>query len=1177
MGRVTKQSIAIVASAIMIFASVAIAQNASTGKLSGIVSDSTGATIPSADVRLTNQATGLVRDVKTADSGLYEFPLLPPGRYRIEVSHTGFKTAVLEGITVNVTESESLPIHLIIGATSESVTVTTQPELMQTETSTMGQVVTGQQITELPLVTRDFLQILGLSAGVNMDVTNAAALGRGEESAQSSFSAQVGLVTGGGIEAHGARQEDNDFEINGIQVNDQYGGGNFQGINLAAGLPIPNPDTLAEFKVQTTQYDAEYGRNAGAQVNIVTKGGTNAFHGSLWEYFRNEDMNANDYFRNLAGEGRGLLRQNQFGGTVGGHIVPDKLYFFGSYQGTKQTNGITGGCSTANISPLLTDSNRTAAGLGALFGGQSGAYAPTRVAADGSNINPVALQILNIKNPDGTYLVPTPQTTITVNGQPQGFSAYSSPCTYSEQQLMANMDYVQSPKSVFAARFFWMNSLEKVTFSASTVPGFGADAPQKFRNASLSNTYSFNSRLINEAIFGVNDTISHATDSPNPASWASLGLISPLAQGANGFGLGIASTVIWSAIAQDFEQFDLNFVDTLSYTRGNHALRFGGGLTRENLDPGGPVLAPQAIFPSWPDFLLGLPGCAPGTFPATCNPVVPGNTTGIPLGNELVSLEFSSAGSRQYRSWNNYAFVQDDWKITNNFTLNLGLRYEHLGDMADALGRNAGFDPTLANPSCPSTCFDGFYVASNYPSNSLPTGVVRDGQFSDRNKNRYVYDPRVGFAFEENSRMVLRGGYGIYASLPNAAQLFDTGNNEPWSDTSILGGPANSAQSLQKPFPALVPPSQMPVWVPYTSSSNLSLQIIGLDFRPTMSQVYSLNQQLSISPNILLEIGYVGARAEHLFQSQGPNAAGYATPQAPIRGATTNTLENIQQRVPVQGFVPTGFEIFGSGGASWYNGLDVTLSQRETHNLQYQIAYTWAKTLDTNAPTIGSEVFGNPYQYFRSYGVVAYDRRQRVIINYAYNLPTLKSKMLASDFINGWKLTGVSTFQTGLPLNLSVTNGNVYSGFTSSTNSDYAEINCPVSQLKTKGSKAQKISDYINLSCIQPFPVVDPSGTTGYGNAPVSPIFGPAQVDFDMALVKETGFLGDRANMEFRLEAFNAFNHTQLANPGTSGSAAPPPGATEQQAAAALGPGFGPITRVSVSPRVVQLALKFRF
>ena len=194
--------------------------------------------------------------------------------------------------------------------------------------------------------------------------------------------------------------------------------------------------------------------------------------------------------------------------------------------GTKQVNGITSGCSATNIEPLLTNT-RTDATLGAMFANQSGAFGGIAVAPDGSNINPIALEILNVKNPDGSYLIPTPQTTIMVNGQPEGFSAYSTPCTYSELQLMANLDYVQSPKSVCAARFFWMDSLQEVTFSASNVPGFGDHAPQKFRNGSFSNTYSFNSKLINEAIFGVNDTTSHSSDIPNPTTWNSLGIPAP--------------------------------------------------------------------------------------------------------------------------------------------------------------------------------------------------------------------------------------------------------------------------------------------------------------------------------------------------------------------------------------------------------------------------------------------------------------------------------------------------------------------------------------------------------------------------------------------------------------------------------------------------------------------------
>ena len=301
MAKLLRHSISIVACAIMIFASFAIAQNATTGKLSGTVTDPTGATIPNANVKLANQATGTVREVKTTDTGLYEFPLLPPGSYRIEVSHSGFKTSVLNNIVVNVTESEALPIRLEIGATNESVTVTGQPELLQTESAAMGQVVSEQQVSELPLVTRNFIQILGFSAGVDMPVTNAADLGRG-----SGGNVNTRVEMSAEKIVHGARADDNNFEMNGVPVNDDFGSGDAASYAISGGLPIPNPDALAEFKVQTTQYDASYGHNSGGQINIVTKSGSNQFHGDLYEFFRNEDMNANDYFRNLAGKPRGL-------------------------------------------------------------------------------------------------------------------------------------------------------------------------------------------------------------------------------------------------------------------------------------------------------------------------------------------------------------------------------------------------------------------------------------------------------------------------------------------------------------------------------------------------------------------------------------------------------------------------------------------------------------------------------------------------------------------------------------------------------------------------------------------------------------------------------------------------------------------------------------------------------
>ena len=434
----------------------------------------------------------------------------------------------------------------------------------------------------------------------------------------------------------------------------------------------------------------------------------------------------------------------------------------------------------------------------------------------------------------------------------------------------------------------------------------------------------------------------------------------------------------------------------------------------------------------------------------------------------------------------------------------------------------------------------------------------------------------MGFAYQEISKLVLRGGYGLFNSKPNPAILFNSSTGQPWSLVNVDFGPSNGAQGLANPFQTLPDPSAFPMFTPYTANTVLSFTAIERNFRPAFTQVFSLGQQYSVTRNLLFELGYVGARSVHLGQGDSPNVANFATPSAPIRGITTNTVANVQQRVPVEGFGATAMSYLGSEGASWYHGLQATFTQRAVHHLQYQVAYTWAKTTDTAAPDPGNDTMdGDPHSRFRRYGAIIYDRRQRVTVNYSYDLPTMNSKTLASYFINGWGLTGDTTLQAGTPVELLVTNGNVYSGETN----DFANVSCPASGFKTSGTKAQKVADYINLSCITPFPVVDPSGATGYGNGPVSPFTGPGQYNFDMALAKHTAvhFPNESANVEFRVEAFNLFNHTQFNNPLSSGSAAPPAGATQAQAAKALGGSFGPIVGTSVSPRVLQLALKYVF
>src|SRR6185503_13633820 len=315
----------------LFFSLSAFAQTAGTGAVTGTVTDQRGATVAGVEVTVTNESTGEKRNAVSQDNGDYAVSQLLPGAYRIEFFKSGFKTSIKSGLRINVTETSRLDIQLEVGQMTETVNVTTETEVLQTESPALGRVANEVVVRNLPLVTRNYTQIVTLSPGIAAGVTNATQLGRGN-----------GGESGGGFRSNGAFGGDNNFQMNGVQINDLQASGSFSG-----GIAIPSPDAIQEFKVQTGLYDASYGRNAGSNVNVVTKSGGNNFHGSAFEFFRNDVLNANDFFRNRAGQPRGILKQNLFGGTVGAPIKKDKLLFFFSYQGTRQINGVGGG-STAN-------------------------------------------------------------------------------------------------------------------------------------------------------------------------------------------------------------------------------------------------------------------------------------------------------------------------------------------------------------------------------------------------------------------------------------------------------------------------------------------------------------------------------------------------------------------------------------------------------------------------------------------------------------------------------------------------------------------------------------------------------------------------------------------------------------------------------------------------------------
>src|SRR5579862_3318026 len=374
----------------IVFAATLAAQSAGTRALTGTVVDPTGAVAPGVNVILISRETNQTRTAITGGDGVYKFSLLPPGNYSVRFSAAGFKTSEVASVTVNVTETPVLDRTLEVGAQTEQVTVEATAELLQTASSTLGTTVGSQTVTALPLSSRNYTQILALSAGTNSGANNATAFGKGTQD----------------MSVNGNDPGQNSFEMDGVNINNFANAGSANDSSLYTGIGVPSPDSIQEFKVQTSTYDASYGRNPGANVNVVTKSGTNQFHGTAFEFLRDTIFNANDFFYNrnnpASATTKQILNQNQFGGAFGGPVKKDKFFIFGSYQGTRQKNGFSSqGLTTAFMAPVPAG-DRTSAAFKAALGAANcpanhpgdfnyGTFGGPNVACDGSNISPVML------------------------------------------------------------------------------------------------------------------------------------------------------------------------------------------------------------------------------------------------------------------------------------------------------------------------------------------------------------------------------------------------------------------------------------------------------------------------------------------------------------------------------------------------------------------------------------------------------------------------------------------------------------------------------------------------------------------------------------------------------------------------------------------------------------------
>jgi hypothetical protein len=1135
------------------------AQTAATGALGGTVTDPSGAVVPGATIQVTSQTSGEARTAQSGARGGYLVPLLPPGNYSVTVSKRGFETSTYSAVQVEVTETATLNVRMQIGPVEQRVSVSSGASQLQTVSSALGRITDQRMIENLPLVSRNYTQILGLSPGVSGDINDASALGRGTTSQ---------AAAQGGYSVSGAATTDNNTQMNGAGVNDLMGTGFMSG-----GVPVPNPDAIQEFKVQTAMYDAAYGRNAGANVDVVTKSGTNVLHGDAWEFLRNSALNANDFFLNASGQPRGVLDQNQFGLTLGGPIERNKLFFFASYQGTGEKDGLTTGClATGNLPVGLTNttSSRTPAALLSEFAGyrtfSGGVIGPE------SMISPQAISLLNARLSNGAFMIPAPQNPAT------GATILSSPCTYRDDQYLGDVDWYPSAKTHVGLDFFWFNSrqVEEYPSNPFGLPvfdagGFPQSVPTDARVASLTITHVITDNFLNQMIFGfhrlpsaMNQEYPNVTyamagctastpgvltltslcataptfDNPYPA----IGIL-PSPEGGfdiGGWGEGLR-------LAQNFYEFS----DSMSYIHGAHDLHFGGGITRSQMNQDGFHFLGALIYPTFADFLLG---------------------------NVLEAADVPGLTDRAYRATNADGYIQDNYRIMARLTLNLGLRYEFQGAIGDALGRQSTMDLADVNPNPPpSGTTDGYVVASNF-SGTLPAGVVRSSNISALNNvGDNDWEPRLGFAWQlpHSQRLVLRGGYGVF---------YTRTTGEPY--VQLLSAPPFGLfrqfvyTPLATPATALPPAPNFPQFLPYSPTTALSPIIFSPEYQPARSQDYALTLQAEFAKNWLLEVGYQGVEANHLSLGKLFDQALNVTAANPVRGLTDNTAANLTQRLPYLGFAPNGALEIESSGSSSYNAFETSLSKRFIHGLQFLVSYTWAVALEndpgyTIGARLGGQLIGNQDDPNANYGFDPFIRPQRLIISYLYNLPGPANGAWKRRLLGGWQVAGVTTFQSGDWLTFTDTDAN--NAFLGPGATDFPDLapGCTHANLLSSGSINSRLNHYFNTSCFTAPPVITTDGATAFGDSGTSIVRGPAQQNFDLALIKNVPLADKTRSLQLRAEFFNAFNTPSFSDPDTDvGTAEVNASGTSMLAFSNT---FGRITSTSVNPRIIQLAIKLFF
>ncbi len=1163
------------------------AQGGATGAITGTVQDPSGAVVANADVSITNQETNVLeRSVKTGPDGTFTAPLLPVGTYKVAIHAAGFSEATFADIVVRVTETTRMTAKLTTQSVQQQIEVQAEVQTVNTTDATTGQAIESQTIRALPLATQNFQQLLTLSTGAQSELNAAAQLGRGNVR----------------IQVNGQREDNNNYLIEGISATDY---------NVAelTNTPLPNPDVIQEFKVQTSLYDASQGRNGGGNINAILKSGSLDFHGDAYEFFRNTVLDANEYFLKGSGSPRPVIQQNIFGGSLGGPVSPGgKLgFFFINYQGTRQRSGDSPGTLISTFIPYVPAADRgaaNAANLASDFGVASA--------------DPVAVNLLAFKSdqfgaPANGYLFPLPNASGANAGDLVQFTV-SKPGKFTDDQFTANWDreFRDSRDSV-AARFFFSDSEQDIPFGAGglqaslgaaasgTDLNFPYNLPVHDRLFIVSETHVFSPRLVNDFRFGLVH-INNSAINVNPVTVGDAGIDRPTDNLTSsiykftfltsGFQFGPTPQA-----NQAQTQNNYNFVDNLSWVHGAHTVTVGGQYIRARLDKQFPqVFNGQLFFTNvgattdFGNFVGGTP-------------------------------EFSFGGggvyNHAYRQSNSALFAQDDWKATSNLTLNMGLRTEFLGAWTDGDCHIGNIESDLTKsgtyPFIYPSCVDKLGVSGL-------TGNAAGSTF--KNSVSTGWGPRFGFAWDVLGRhsTTLRGGYGIYYVREDVGAVDQLSFQSPFIPIVFFGQtPGFTMSDFFTGTPA-TNPNAVPAagqlsgaWLPclaqltsfpdtngaatyggctgpgVNSTQNLFVLEVPRHFVVPNTQQWNLTVQRELGKNWVLEVGYVGTRGIHLRETRDAIQSVNASPANPFTvkdtsgntyTITTNTFANAIARTPTPGLNGySGYQIFANDAYSIYHALQATLSRRWNQSY-FQAAYTFSKNID--ATSTGNTAFNTAYNdqsnIDASRGISDFNRPHRLAVSYAYDLPFFKNATGAKRVaLGGWQVSGVSIFQTGLPFSIydsSAGTAFLGQGSTPLLGANLAPGATIASGLASGDLHRRVANGYLNPSAFTPAPLLYPTQcgsdsnfcTTGFGDLGRNIYHGPFQQNWDVSFLKHFK-IGERQDVRFAADFFNIWNHTNFGLPTV----------TDIETASAANSPFGKIVQTNGNPRLIQFSLRWAF